>query len=152
MKKVLLVSCLLSLVSFPADAAKLCKKSCATATWKSNGALTGSCANTTGADSVWTFTVTAGTTGTISGRAICSGNNSTNPPVADGTNGQYCWCQITSASATGYAACSAGPWVFSYDNGAAANCRAYCAGSCANSCVGNGALSSCSRSKLFQGL
>ena len=164
MKKLLpiLITCHLSLVTFPAPAVKLCRKNCwghvldiSPAKWKTNDSLAGSYTNGTGySDVAWSFTsTTSGATGTISGVARCTGSNTSSTASSSGA---YCWCQVTGVTVGGTATtCSVaegGPWVFNYYSnlsGSASGCQSSCANYCAGYCVRVGSSDSCSRAALF---
>jgi hypothetical protein len=168
MKKILTILLFIALAS-PSHAIKLCKKDgpcdwVASHPWNSDTDISGNSSSTcnptcqtvsSGADATWTVTITngLGRSGTISGQSRCSNDNSTNPPVADHSNGGYCWCRVTSIVDNTAGTCPAdsngAPWVFYYGSGNAANCRQYCAYRCAGNCVQFGTHYDCSRSKLL---
>ena len=74
--------------------------------------------------------------GTVKGIAKCSSTNGTYAQTGtpSDTDGQYCWCQATSYTATGSSQCNvASPsWVFYNGRGSASNCASYCALGCTN--------------------
>jgi hypothetical protein len=170
MKKLLLIIFFIALAP-SARAVPLCKKNnpcafVASHPWKSNTSISGSAATYTcnptcqtassSSDTTWTLTITngLGRTGSISGQSRCSNSNSTNPPIADHSNGTYCWCRVTNiVDSTNNQTCPAdsngAPWVFDFNYSAAAYCRQGCAGYCANDCVRPGTDGSCSRSALL---
>ena len=80
-----------------------------------------------GQTSTWSVTASVGNYGqqTVSGESRCSSTNGTyaNPGNPSTTNGEYCWCKMTSPRA--------GSWIFYGYWSHALYCSIYCADYCA---------------------
>ena len=86
----------------------------------------GCCTWGEGQTSAWSITGTVGNHGsqTVAGESRCSNTSGThaNPGNPSTTNGQYCWCKMTSPRE--------GSWFFHYPGVSSSNCSEYCASNC----------------------
>jgi len=142
MKKIILVSCLVPLVSLSAHAVKLCKYKCqyesALNAWRNAGGTIGT-GSTAGLS--WEFTATSSPSGYSSGIGECFGSNTS----ATG-NGNYCWCKMINVNSDGNCF---GNWVYSTP---LPDCKIYGGDLCGymcELCATSGSNGSCTRSALF---